>query len=106
MHKCPFSCETTWQDISDCVGVPGTQKIPCVKVSSHYVIEKKEHHHSINACSQYTLKSLGKDTPDSSAVHHLYQNIANIESVSQDQWLLTDYKTGILSWDYFFSIGI
>ena len=94
------------KDTSDCVGVPGTHKIPCVKVLSSYVIETKEHHHSIEARSQDTLKSLGKDTPHSSAFDDQYQKIENIESASQDQWLLLDYKTGILSWDYFISVGI
>ena len=80
------------EDISDSAGIPGTHKMHCVKVLAPYVIETKEHYYSMKAPSQHTFKSSVKDTPDSSAVDHQYQKIENIESISQDQWLLFEYE--------------
>ena len=61
------------EDISDSAGIPGTQKVHCVKVLALYVIETKEHYYSIKAPLQHSFKSSVKDTPDSSTVDHQYK---------------------------------
>lgn len=58
--------------MSDCVDIPGTHKMLCVKVLFPYVIETKEHCYLIEASSQHNSK-FQYDTPDSSAVDHQYQ---------------------------------
>ena len=58
------------KDTSYCVRVTGTNKMNFVKVLSLSLIETKEYRYSIKARLQQTFKSLGKDTPDSSAVDY------------------------------------
>ena len=63
-----------------------------VKVLSLSLIETKEYRYSIKARLQQTFKSLGKDTPDSSAVDYWHQKIENNESVSKGKRLLVGYE--------------